>query len=261
MSDFLWLSDLSDTLVLDSRVISCTLGGSVRKLSKSNYSGASGIKIKGTGNYSAKTFIFSVKEKTEGADFNFWNSRRNDFIKWTTRPITDTIYLYMNNGEDDTELRIKIQFEEIPDDKFTFLKTSETKSYKAISESAFWEKSTTTSDTEAITGSSEQSMTFTVGGTIPASPIFSFTPTADQTSFRVRTYDNYLFQLSGTFYAGVSINYHMKTGRLYLGTSEVKASSYLSKGSNFNLPIGSNTIYIKCSGAGTFGYEYNERYL
>ena len=53
----------------------------------------------------------------------------------------------------------------------------------------------------------------------------------------------------------------MKTGKLTLGGAEVNAADYISAGSEFQILPGSVTSFVKASGAGTFEYSFNQRYI
>jgi hypothetical protein len=67
--------------------------------------------------------------------------------------------------------------------------------------------------------------------------------------------------LQGNFFAGTEITYNTESGALTIAGQSVDPTLYLSAGSVFNVQPGSQSIYVTCSGAGTFEYEFNELYV
>ena len=263
MSD-VYLYDGTNTLELDSEAVEITIGGNSRRFDFIDYAGQSGSQIRGIGSYSRKKFVVTHKEYAESGDTNAWNSRKTDFESWFTRPVWDTIWLYIVAGEGTPTIRTRVYCTKIPDMVLSYLKFADSRSFEIVSIDGIFESTSSTSDTLAITGSTEQEDTIVVTGTIEASPVFSYTPTGDsETLFRVKTAENYLFEITHptAFNAGSEIAYDMSTGKLTFGGAQVIAGQYLTKGSPFNLPVGTNTVYITCSGAGTFGWSYNARYI
>lgn len=259
---WLYLDDgSSDTLELDEEINELTLGGNKRRFKFLDYAGQSGSAVRGFGSYGKKTFLVTRIDKVESGDITAWNSRRNDFMKFFTVPAYKTIYLYCKDGENSLTLRTRVYTEEIPADKYKNYRISDKRTFKVVSPSGVWESTTASTGSEAIIGSSEQQVSLTNNGILECPITIEFTPTANETEFRVKIFEGYGIRFSGSFTAGIKISYNMKTGKLTLGGSEVNAAQYIAAGSPFQIPTGSTTAFVKCSGAGTFEYSFNERYI
>ena len=264
MANF-WLylaDDSSATLNLDDEVNELTLGGNKRRFKFLDYAGQSGAAVRGFGSYGKKTYLVTRIDKIETGDTTAWNSRRNDFMKHFTTPVYKTQYLYLADGEASITARTQIYTEEIPSDKYKNYRISDKRTFKIISPSGVWENTTATTGSLAITSSTEQTTTITNNGIIECPMTVEFTPTANETEFRIKIAEGYGIKFGGSFIAGVKISYNMKTGILTIGGSEVNTASYISAGTSpFQIPVGSTIAYIKTSGAGTFEYSFNERYI
>jgi hypothetical protein len=254
-------SGSSNTLNLDNELNELSLGGSKRRFKFLDYAGQSGSALRGIGSYSKKEFILTRTETAETGDASAWNSKRNDFMKYATVPVYQDLWLYSQNGEQTLTLRTKVYVEQIPADKYKFYRISDKRAFKATSPSGVWESTTATTGTTAITGSTEQQIAITNGGILECPMTISFTPTVSETSWRVKIFEGYGIRFSGTFAAGVQVSYNMKTGKLTVGGAEVSAAQYIAAGSPFQIPSGANTIFFKSSGAGSFAYSFNERYV
>jgi hypothetical protein len=251
----------SNTLNLDNELNELTLGGNKRRFQFLDYAGQSGSALRGIGAYSKKQFIVTRTETIESGDASAWNSKRNDFMKYFTVPSYLDTYLYCQDGEQSKTLRTKVFCEQIPDDKYKNFRISDKRAFKLTSPSGVWENTSSTTGSVAITGSTEQSTSLTNNGILECPMTISFTPTGAETSWRIKIFEGYGIRFGGTFTAGVKYSYNMKTGKLTRGGAEVNAAQFIAAGSPFQLPIGTTTAYIKTSGAGTFEYAYNERYI
>lgn len=259
-----WLyldDDSSATLDLDDEINELTLGGNKRRFKFLDYAGQSGAAVRGFGSYGKKSFLVTRIDKVEGSDVTAWNSRRNDFMQHFTTPAYKTQYLYCKDGENSLTLRTRVYCEEIPADKYKNYRITDKRTFKVVSPSGVWESTTATTDTLAITGSAEQQLSITNSGILECPMTINFTPTAAETSWRVKIFEGWGIRFSGTFAAGVQVSYNMKTGKMTIGGAEVNAAIYIAAGSAFQLPSGTTTAYIKCSGAGSFSYSFNARYI
>lgn len=262
MSEFWLQDDDSNTLELESNVPVLTLGGTTRSYKVDNYAGAPGGILRGFGTPAAKKFKFTRREKTEDGDNNAWNSRRNAFLRWLTFPKWKNLWLYIRNGEDTFTVKTQVYISKVGDEKYKYIKVSDDRTIELISPSGLFKKTTANTDTLAITGSTSQSLAVTNNGTWEASIQCKFTPTADQTLFSVWIADSYGFILEKTsFPASEQIVYDTDDNSLTIDGETQLLSQYLTGGSIFNLPAGSSTLYIQCSGAGSFAYSYYERYV
>ena len=169
--------------------------------------------------------------------------------------------MYCQDGERSLTLRTKIYVDEIPKDKYKYYRISDKRTFKATSPSGVWESTTATTATTAIVGSTEQQISIANGGILECPMTINFTPTANETEWRVKIFEGYGIKFTGTFLAGVEISYNLKTGKMTFDGAEVAPGQYITGGSPFQIPSGSNTIYFKASGAGSFTYSFNERYV
>jgi hypothetical protein len=254
-------SGSSNTLDLDANVTEITLGGNKRRYKFLDYAGQSGAAVRGIGSYSKKTFMVSRVEKAESGDLTAWNSRRNDFMNYFTLPVYTNQWLYLIDGESSLTLRTQVYIEDIPPDKYKYYRISDKRSFKVTSPSGIWENTSSTTGSTAITGSDEQQVAITNSGMIETPLTIAFTPTAAVTEWRVNIAEGYGIKFSGTFAASKKVEYNMKTGKLTIDSAEVTAANYINSGSPFLLPRGSNTLYFKASGAGTFEHSYVTRYI
>jgi len=257
-----WLSDDSTHIDLGDNVREITLGGSDREFNVNKFSRSNGGYLKGIGNYSPKKFTLTRDDYMENSvELTAWNSRRNDFVKWATRESYDDIYLNQSYSTDAITLRTLVVFTSIPDDKFNMSWAGNLRrKYDLISPSGVWETTTSVSTSVAITSTSEQAVTITNNGTVPCSPLFSFTPDGACSIFQVRITEGYGFTLSGTFSSGVEITYNMDSGDMTLGGATVDYTNYLTDSTPFNFPAKSTSVYVTAS-SGTFEWLFYERYI
>jgi len=258
---YFWLSQNGSTEVLDldNSVIELEIGGLKRAFNIAEFGGSNGGYFKGFGNISSRKIKLSRIEKAASGDATAFNSDRNDFIKWFTKEAWEEIYFNITDGEGANTYQSEVKCEQIPEDKYKFYKLTDARAFTLLLKDGLFTSISENTDTVAITGSTQQSTTITVGGNIGVWPTFKFTPTAAETSFQVSVADGWKFTLTGTFAAGVQIAYNMQNGEFCIDNAIVNVGAYLTGGSPFPLKVGDNTVYIKCSGAGTFEYSYYDR--
>lgn len=255
-----WLSDGTNTLELDNNIQEMTLGGNKRNYKVVPFAGAAGGFIRGFGTANSKKFIVRRKELAEGGDSSFYNSRRNDYLSWFTRPAYEEIYLYVRDGEDSFTVRTRVYVENIGSEKFSFVRITDMRDIALISPKGLFENITASTDTEAITGSSAQNVSFTNLGTWETPIILKFTPTANETLFNVELADQFGVNLSGQFLAGKEIAYNTADNSLTIDSETQNTGQFLTSGGSFNIPPGDVTLKVQTSGPGSFSYEFNERY-
>lgn len=256
---YFWISNGTTTLNLDDYVSSLEVGGLKRNFNVEDFAGTNGGYLKGIGNFSPRKLKFQKIERAEGTDGTAFNSRRNDFMAFFLKPFWEDWYFYIKDGEGTSTYRTLCYCTDIDSDKYKYVRISDDKKFEIILPNPVFESTTVNSTNVAITGSNEQTVTITVGGNTDANPIYSFTPTAAETSFQVSSSEGWKWRLDGTFALGVQISFNMGNGELTIGGAVVDLTSYLIAGSPFPLVCGTNTIYVKCSGAGTFNYSYSNR--
>ena len=212
------------------------------------------------GNFSPKIFKIQHSEYAESGDETAWNSRRRDFIKLFCKDVMDAIWIYQLDGESVNEMRTRVYATDLPNDKIKYIKHFEDREIELIAPDGVWTYTTPVSDSEAILGATEQTKDIVNDGLINACPIFSYTPTGNQTSFQVKLTEGFMFRLDGSFANAKTVSYNMRNGELVIDSAVVDASNYLTLGSPFALPASStSTVYITCSGAGLFEYTFYSR--
>ena len=260
----IWLylnDDSSSTLELDNELNELTLGGNKRRYKFLDYAGQSGAAVRGFGSFGKKTFLATRTETIETGDTWAWNSKRGDFMKHFTVPAYKIQYLYITDGESSITARTRVYVQEIPPDKYKNYRLSEKRTFKIVSPSGVFENTTATTGSQVLADNSEYQVTLTNNGYIECPMTIEYTPTGAETEFRVKIAEGYGVRLGGSFEAGVKVSFDMKTGKLTLGGAEVNAADYISAGSEFQILPGSVTSFVKASGAGTFEYSFNQRYI
>ena len=258
---YFWISQDGSTeiLELDDRVYELTFGGNKRAFDVVDFASADGGHVRGFGNFKPKQISIIEREKKDTGDIHFWNSRRDDFMQWFTKPAYETLYFNVIDGENTSTYRTPIITTDIGNLKFKNFAVPDNTEISLTAYEGVWSNTGATTGSLSITSDTEHSTTLTNNGTIECAPVFTFTPTGNEESFAVKIAEDFGFLLEGTFVAGVSISYDMEDGVLRIGGAMVSLSQYLSKGSHFKIPKGSNTVYVICSGPGTFSYSFYER--
>lgn len=257
----MWLDNGSTTYDIDQNITEVTIGKTKRNFKVENYLGATGGILKGFGTYAPRDIVIMRSERLRTGDITAWNDQRNALIAFLTERPDVTVYFYMRDGEDSINLRTRIYPSEIGADKFKNYSKIEDRSIKLLAPSCVWENANSSSGNEAITGVATQTVNITNNGNVECPAQFGFTPTGAETSFKVKLVNSYEFTLSGTFNAGVRIYYDMDDNKFYQNDIEYQTSQFLTTGSVFMLPTGTSSLEVTCSGAGTFDWIFNERYL
>jgi hypothetical protein len=261
VADHFWLQDDdANKLILDSTVQELTLGGNKRAFKVVEFLGAAGGFVRGFGNVSQKKFIVTRTEKIESGDETAFNSRRFDFTKWFSYPRWKNIWFYILDGESSITMRTKVYAVQIPEDKYKYYHIATGRSFMLVSPKGIFENTTADTDTEAITSSLEQTVSITNDGIWDTPIKLKFTPTGNETVFQVRKTDNFSVRLEGNFNAGDQVVYDTADNSLTIDGVEQNPTQYITSGSVFNIDPGTQDLYVKTSGAGTFAYEFNERY-
>ncbi len=262
MADQFWLQDDDDSLILDVNVQEFSLGSLSRDYKIERYAGSNGGTVKGVGSFSDRKFTISRKEKAQSGDTTAFNQSRLDFLKIFTKERWNNLYLHMLLGDGTKEYKTLVIPTDIDSDNLKSFLISESKKITFVSPSGIFENINQSSGSLAITGSDVQSLTITNNGILPTPCRFGFTPTSDETLFRCYVADNYGFQLEFvTFTAGKQILFNTANSAMTIDGQDVQTSQYLSSGGLFNLKSGDNTVYVKCSGAGTFNYYFYDRII
>lgn len=258
---YFYITDGTTTISLDDTVSQLTLGGNTRAFNVIEYAGSHGGFITGIGNYSPKKFKVTRREYATGSNVNAWNARRNAFMAMATKAYFTPVYLYLQDGEETVVLRTRIYCTDIDGDKYEYIKVSDKRDFTFISSAGFYENTSVTTDTEAITTGAEQTISITNSGNIECPLICKFTPTGNETIFQAYIYNNYGFRLEGNFKAGILVAYNTETSEMTIGGVSVNSEQYLTAGDVFEIPTGTVNLYVGASGPCEFTYDFYGRYI
>jgi hypothetical protein len=258
-----YLSDGTNTLNLGSNCTELKLGGSKRSYKTDEFVGANGGVLKGFGNYSAKSFEITFQLRASNGQVTYHNSTRTLINQWFTRMVYESIYLYVVTSDTSPVTKRTLVFcTNIGDEKISYQRGFISKSYTVISPTGYFEDTTAATGSLAITDSSVNIVSVTNAGDIDTPIKLKFTPTGNETYFQVEIFDTHGVKLGATYFnAGNKIIYDTNDNSLTIAGQEVNLTNYLISGSTFNLSPGINLLYVQCSGAGLFEYEYNSRYI
>jgi hypothetical protein len=258
---YYYLYDGTNTLNLDANMYKVNLGTPRRKYVIRKYAGSHGGKVQGTGLYEPRQIKVETRFSNVGGN-NTWDSNRSDLWAWINRAKQDNLWFYIKHNDDSTITRVRCYPTPSGSEIYSFINVSERFGIRFVCDVPYFEKTTATTGSETVTDSSQNTFTITNGGDLETSCKFKFTPTADETSFQVELASNFGFTLEKvSFLAGQQIIYDTGNGQLTIAGSEYNPVQILTSGGVFNLAPGSNSVYVTCSGAGTFAYEFSERYI
>jgi hypothetical protein len=257
---YFWLSDGTNTLELDLKIQELNLGGNKRNYKISPFAGSAGGELRGFGTVGSKTFRVMRKERVEGSDVTAWNSRRNDFQSWFTRPRDQVIYLYIKNGEGTLTVRTQIFCMQIGNDKYKNYRISDLREFEIVSPKGILENATPTTGSQAVI-LGDNTVTINNNGLWETPIIAKYTPTADESKFGARIADSFGFVLNKLYFnAGELVQYNTGNNSIIIDGDTKKVTQFLTGGGVFNLPPGETDLLVNVSGPGTFSYEFNERY-
>lgn len=258
---FYYLYDGTNTLDLDANFYKVDLGTPKRRYSVAPYAGAHGGHVKGLGLYGARTIKITSRFHNKGGN-NTWNSTRNDLFNYINKMKHENLWFYVKHNDDSTITRVRVYPSPANSEVYNYILVSEPVSFKFLCEYPYFQNTSASSDSESVTDDSQNTFSINNTGKLETSCQFKFTPTSDESFFQVELANNHGFTLEKTsFLAGSQIVYDTGNGSLTIGGVEYKTSQFLTSGSVFNLPIGSNNVYVTCSGAGTFAYTFYTRFI
>jgi len=260
MSTYFWLDNGSTTIAFDDEVSELEISGNSRDYKAVEITGTDGGTITGYGTYSPKTITISRKE-TKGSAGTAWNTARNTFMSWLTTPATTDLYFYLLSGEGTLTVGGKVYPQKIGGDKYKYYGISETREFTLLLPQGYLENINASTGSSAIADDSEHTVSITNSGLLDVPAVLSFTPTGAETMFQCQTADNFGFRLEGNFSSGVKVSYDTADGSLTIGGVAQNALQYLTAGSVFKLLPGTNSVYVQCSGAGSFDYSFKTRYI
>lgn len=255
------LYDGSTYYNFDSNMEKIDLGIPGRKYRVMEYAGAAGGKLKGQGQYKYRKI--RVTKKLHNISGNTtWDSTRDSLFAWINKANWETLYFDLTKNDGSTQLRTRVYPDVSGNEAYSFVKVSDTMTFDFYAPNPYFKNISSSTGTESVTDSSEHSFSVTNNGNAECPVIIKYTPTADQTSFQCEIANNFGIKVEkASFLAGEEITINTGTGAMTIAGSTVGIELYWTAGGLFFLRPGSNTLYVTCSGAGSFGYEFYERYI
>lgn len=258
---FYYLYDGTNTLNLDTNFFKIDLGTPKRRYEVREYAGAHGGHIKGTGLYEHREIKIEFRYSNKGGN-NTWNSTRNDYFNYINKMKHENLWFYIKHNDDSTITRVRIYPSPYGSEVYNFIEISEKIGYSFFCEKPYFQNILSSTGSQVISDSSQTTVSINNTGKLETSCQFKFTPTSDETSFQVELANSYAFTLEKiSFPANSQIIYNTAGGSLTIGGVSYNPIQFLTSGSIFNLPIGLNNVYVTCSGAGTFAYEFYTRFI
>lgn len=258
---FYYLYDGTNILNLDAKAYKIDLGTPKRRYSISPYAGAHGGYVKGQGLYGTREIKITLRFHNKGGN-NTWNATRNDLFNYINKMKHENLWFYILHNDDSTSTKVRIYPSPANSEVYNYILVSEPMGFKFLCKYPYFQNTSASSGSESVTDNSQHIFSINNTGKLETSCQFKFTPTGDETFFQVELANNHGFTLEKlSFLAGAEIIYDTGNQKLTIGGVEYKTSQYLTSGSIFNLPIGSNNVYVTCSGAGSFDYSFNTRFI
>jgi hypothetical protein len=256
----------SNTFDLGNYVKEMQLGSSKRNYNVVENAGSNGGQIKGWGNYSPKEFVVIIPLKAGNADATYMNRARTTINQWFTRASTETINLYIEEGDATSPITkyTRVYCTELGTEKFNCQRGIIEKQYKLLSPSGYFINASAKSYNATITDSTTYELSVVNAGDIEVPVLVSFTPTANETLFQCELYDGFGFQISATYFnATEAVIYNTANNVMTISGQSVNTTNYLTGGSVFSLPVGTQTLYIKTSGLGStaINVTFYERFV
>lgn len=256
---YYYLYDGTSTYELDEKVWKLDLGMPKRNWKIDKNAGGHGGILRGQGFYEDRTISIELRFRGTGA--TAIDSVRNTFLIWINKAHWQSLYFYIKHANGTTITRTQCFPSPNGGESYKTLRASDALEFSFYCPNPFFSNVSADTGTLAITSGTEQTQSVTNDGNIDCPIKCKFTPTSAETFFQVKLAEDYGFTLTGNFQSGVQLVYDTANGSLTIGGVDVSVSQYLTAGSVFNILSGANTLYITCSGAGTFAWEFAERYV
>ena len=174
----MWLENDSTTYDIDNNIVNVTIGKIKRNFKTIPYLGATGGIIKGFGTYSPREVMMSRVETSKTGDTSAWNDERNTLISFLTVRPDQALWLYMRDGENSIDLKLRLYPQDFGDEKFKNFNKIDDRTIKFLAPAGVWENDNLSSGSEAITSSTPQTVSITNGGNVEVPVRYKFTPTA-----------------------------------------------------------------------------------
>lgn len=260
---YYYLKTGSDTLVLEDTVSELSLGGIKREFGVTNFIGADGGVVTGSGSIGSRKFTISRKEKVESGDGSAWNSRRSDYLKWFLKNKDVDVWLYVEDGESSIVTRTLVYCTDIGSEKYKNIRISGDRSITLVSPSGVFESTTTTDYTgyTGLTGYGSITLSPAVDSMLDVPGIWTINPNATLNTAKIWIAESIGFSLAGPFSSGVDIIYDHKENTFTLGIITYNISNYLQSGGRFTIPSDTATIYYYFSASVDLDLSIYKRYI
>lgn len=256
---YYYLDNLSTTYNFDTNVLDIDLGTPKRKYNIEDSAGTHGGIITGLGNYEPRTI--KVTKKFSTTSNTTWDATRTAFMTWINTSVNSTIYFCVKHNDGTTITRTRCYPSPGGSEKFKWIKSNEPWSFEFLCPKPYFENTTASTGSESVVDTTEHTFTVNNTGILDVPAIFTFTPTGAETMFQCLIADSFGFRLEGTFTAAKEISFNMANNSLTIDSISQNLNQFLTSGGIFNLAIGSQSIYVRCSGPGTFGYSFYTRFI
>ena len=263
MSDTFWLSDGTNTLILDNEVTQVNLGNVKREFSVKDYIGADGGILTGTGNLKSRKLTISRKEKAEDGDQSAWNSRRTEYLQWFMKNKNEDIYLYIRDGEDSFTVRTLVYCDNVGNEKYKYIKVSDDRDISLVMPAGILENTTVTSYTgfTGLSGFGNISLSPEIGGINDVPGIWSITPNATLNTAKIWIGESIGFTIAGPFDVSNEVIYDHRDNTFSIAGVNYSIYNYLQSGGRFVMPAGTDTIYYYFSASVDLELTLYERYI
>lgn len=260
---YYYLYDGSSTLVLEDTVSGLSLGGLKRSFGVSDFIGADGGVISGTGTLGSRKFVISRKEKVESGDGSAWNSRRSDYLRWFLKNKDVDIWLYVEDGESSIVSRTLVYCLDIGTEKYKNIRISDSRSITLISPSGVFEETTATNYTgfTSLTGFGSITLSPAIASMLDVPGIWTINPNATLNTAKIWIAESIGFSLAGPFTSGVDIIYDHRENTFTLGIITYNINNYLQSGGRFTIPSQTSTIYYYFSASVDLELSIYKRYV
>lgn len=248
--------DTNETLILDDYIQSFNLDMPSRNFDRVDLIGG-GSSIRGNGSFKGRT----MKAETRFVLCDI--SRRDEIIKWFSKPFWKNVYLYRNYTEYGLEkLRVYTSF--AGGEPYTNYNIADTINLEIFSPDRYFTKISSTTINSAQGGITEEKKTITVDGSGDTPFEFKIIATADFGFLRVKLFDYQSFSITYNFQSGIPyiITTYDSELRFYVGASQTRVDGFFSLSSvPFNLDAGDNDIYVTAQTSSLMNFRFFEKRL
>jgi hypothetical protein len=253
------LYDGTNTYNLDSnaKVISFGYPGRINNFVQ--YAGGNGAVYRGFGRYTNRQISITFRFRESPVPIG--SSDRQTLVRFLTLPSSTDLWLRRLLSDESTWTKIKVYPQLKANEVYNTMKISDRITINFETEKAFFEAESSTTGSSAISDSTEHNVSITNGGDVDCPLQIKFTPTVNETRFKVTNSDGNGIILGGAFNAGDQVVYDTSDNTMTIAAIDQTPQNYIVNGSPFTIPTGTNDVYVTCSGAGTFAYSFEARYL